>query len=230
MILSPLMVTELLPAHWLWVSHYPNTLQIHYKLAKHDSYYWGKNDAKNPMWSSLFKGILSLKIHSWSTQTSSEILKQFKLFPHSYDTKQNHGLSQLCQDFILVSSALLYSHMNSLISVCFIIRLWSDSLLIWPHQSEQKRAWIVLEEQTEGYPGPKVTGPKDITARICAKSHKAAIVARRRTRSRQMTKNFLLPLPLHPNGVTVLEKEHKDNCNADHLKYNFFREDLISVC
>ncbi len=64
-----------------------------------------------------------------------------------------------------------------------------------PSQSEQKRAWIVLEEQADRHPGPKVTGPKDIAARIWAKSYKAAVVAPGGTSSRQMTKNFNHPSP-----------------------------------
>ena len=79
--------------------------------------------------------------------------------------------------------------------ICFISRPWSDGRLMFPHQSEQKRAWIVLAEPPDGRPGPKVTGPKDIAARIWAKSDKAAIVGRRGTSSRQMTKNFNQPSP-----------------------------------
>lgn len=65
----------------------------------------------------------------------------------------------------------------------------------------------MLEERPDGHPGPKVTGPKDIAARIWAKSYKAAIVGRRGTSSRQMTKNFNQPSPLHPTGATVERKQ-----------------------
>ncbi|TKS86035.1 hypothetical protein D9C73_019307 [Collichthys lucidus] len=54
----------------------------------------------------------------------------------------------------------------------------------------RERARIVLEERADG---PKVTGPKGITARICAKSNNAAIVSPRGTSSRQMTKNSNQP-------------------------------------